>query len=508
MANVYVAPTYYYAKVLDTPDVFTIDLDSITSMSYVPDDAGSAQTISPEAGWEIVAPPPEGLDVVTTGAAFTWGGENHFVQDNAVFKAFNASTGAATNVGSASDQGVFTISTTPAGPNNTVVWANLAQDQAGSADVFEGVFRVAVAPIKAGSFQLQSGAEIGSANSGGIISGDFTGTVDFVRGIVRWAVAGLGPGAAEGQAVRADELTYNAVYLQYIPLDEDLLGLSTVRLPLDGRVPIYRAGGQVLIHNTQQYVMDDPITKGTVYNIGRQRIAAVTVRDAIGTKVTGDKFVVDFDLGTIVFPVPSDITMYTQPFTVHHRIEDELLVMRADISGRLDLVAGITHDYTAGVSYVSSKLRKGDLFARSYNYIEQATWNDVWSDSQIGAQPTASFNNIDYPIAVTNRGAIAERWAVIFTGATQVRVVGENVGQVLTNVTTTGAIEPINPQTGAPYFSIDPLGWGGGWALGNVLRFNTTAAGAPVWVARTVLQGPPSEQSDRFTMAFRADVDA
>ena len=59
-----------------------------------------------------------------------------------------------------------------------------------------------------------------------------------------------------------------------------------------------------------------------------------------------------------------------------------------------------------------------------------------------------------------------------------------------------------------PYFSLDKLGWGAGWAAGNVLRLNTVAANYPVWCARTVLQGNPTTQSDQFTLGIRGDVDA
>jgi hypothetical protein len=308
--------------------------------------------------------------------------------------------------------------------------------------------------------------------------------------------------------VAADELTYNAVFLQYVPLDAALLGVETARLPLDGKVPIYRAGGQVLVHNTLPTTLPNPLTKGTVYDLGRERIAAVTVRTVGGVRVSGALYEVDFNAGTIVFPVGSDITGLDQPFTVEHRIEDELMALSADISGKINLVAALMHDYPAGTSYVSSKLRKGDLFARAFGYIEQSTWTGEWSDDLIGTQPTASYNRIDYPIEVTNRGAITERWAIIFTGSTSVRVVGENVGQVLTNVSINADIAPINPQTGVPYFTIPDLGWGGGWAAGNVLRLNTAACGSAAWVSRAVLQGPPTVASDSAVIAFRADVDA
>ena len=64
-----------------------------------------------------------------------------------------------------------------------------------------------------------------------------------------------------------------------------------------------------------------------------------------------------------------------------------------------------------------------------------------------------------------------------------------------------------NPATGVPYFHLPALGWGNGWATGNVLRFNTIGAQFPVWVVRTVQQGPESVPDDNFTLLIRGDVD-
>ncbi|MFN3493833.1 MAG: hypothetical protein ACK40L_04940 [Hydrogenophaga sp.] len=501
------APWYYY-KTTSATTSFVFDRDGVIEIGYLPTGGGTADSFDIAPSWFIDTAPPIGLSLVTNGIAFQWAGQMHFSRDGSLFRGWAALTGIGTAAGSVSSEGRINFSSVPAGGTNAITWSNAAHDARGGLDVFVGIFRVPRAPLQAGTFQLQVGALIGTANSGGVISGDFTGLVDFARGIIVWSVAGLGPGELEGEAVRADELTYNAVYLQYIPLDETLLGLSTARLPVDGKVPIFRSGGQVIVHNTLTTALPNPLTKGVAYSLGRERIAAVVVRTVAGVRVPGALYTVDFDAGEITVPVPSDITGYDQPFTVHHRIEDELLCARADISGQLDLVAGLTHNYPADTSYVSSKLRKGDLFSRVFNYLERVTWLGDWADDLGGSEPTASFNNIDFPIEVTNRGAITERWAVIFTGATQVRVVGQEVGQVLTNVSITEAIEAMNTQTGVPYFSIDPLGWGGGWAVGNVLRFNTQAAGSPAWIARTVLQGPATLASDSATLAFRSDVDA
>jgi hypothetical protein len=501
-------PRYYYRRTTTTR-VYTLDRAGVIEIGYLPASGGDPVSQSVQPQWRLEAQPPEGLSFVTTGAAFELGGQLHFAREGALFRGWSAVSGAATAVGSAASEGTITLTSVPPGAANAVTWRNAAHDARGSLDVLGGVFRVATAPIKPGAFQLQAGAALGNASSGGVITGDFVGLVDSARGIVVWAVSGLGPEENDGTPARADEITYNAVFLQYVPMDETLLGISTTRLPIDGRVPIYRPGGQVVIHHTLPTTLPNPITAGTAYSLGRERVAAVVVRSASGQRLPGDRFAVDFSGGEITFLAGASLTGFDQPFTVHHRIEDELMVLRADISGRLDLVGtGLTHAYPAADALVSSKLRVGDLFARSFGQFEQATWASVWSDTRSGSPISANFNDIDFPPVVTNRGAITERWALIFTGATTVRVVGENVGQILESASILSPIEPLNPSTASPYWTLDPLAFGTGWAVGNVIRFNTAACGAPCWEALTVLQGNPSVLSDRAVVAFRADVDA
>jgi hypothetical protein len=137
---------------------------------------------------------------------------------------------------------------------------------------------------------------------------------------------------------------------------------------------------------------------------------------------------------------------------------------------------------------------------------DQATWTGVWSDRLIGSATSAEYNATQYPIVVTNAGAIQERWALIFDNTTTVRVVGESVGQIAT-LPITSPIAPLNPATGAPYFSVAAQGWGAGWSTGNVLRFNTVAANTPVWIARTVQPGPPGSGTDAFRIQIRGDAD-
>jgi hypothetical protein len=261
-----------------------------------------------------------------------------------------------------------------------------------------------------------------------------------------------------------------------------------------------------VVHNTLSTALPNPLTKGTAYSLGRERIASVRVKDALGVVVPDTLYTALLDPGTLTVPVGSVITSYTQPLTVEHRIEDMLLCSSADISGQLKFTRSLTHNFPADTSFVSSAMPFGDLFARVYGMLEQATWTSVWSDTLIGSVIIPQFNDAQYPIAVTNAGAIKERWALIFTNTTSFRVIGESVGEIGTG-NTANPCAPNNPATGVPYFTLPALGWGAGWAAGNVLRFNTDACGTPFWAVRTVLQGPASIDSDQFTLAFRGDVD-
>jgi hypothetical protein len=124
-----------------------------------------------------------------------------------------------------------------------------------------------------------------------------------------------------------------------------------------------------------------------------------------------------------------------------------------------------------------------------------------------GSAAPATFNDAVYPIAVSNKGAATERWAIVFVSNTAYNIVGENVGVIGTGNTATNSA-PLNPATGEPYFTLPSAGWGLGWSVGNVLRFNTVAAAFPVWVVRTILQGPETVPNDTFTLLVRGDVDA
>jgi hypothetical protein len=427
--------------------------------------------------------------------------------------------------------GDVTLTSWTAGTDNAITRASCVTT-VGENISSEYVFRTGAAPLRPGSLSVQFARAVGGTQSvnagidGKIEATGVSGTVDYESGLVRlrfgrmvtaagnesqpwYAAEGVG---ADGkifkpEPVAASSVRYSAVAYSYLPLDANLLGIDPVRLPSDGRVPIFRPGGFAVVGHTGRITTS--VSNGQTINCARVRLSRVRVVGHDGT-VIHSGYTADLEAGTVTF---TNVTGYSQPVTIEHRVEDMAVVRDVQISGEISFTRALTHEYPVASpgdpssgSFVSSALVAGDLFARVSLVFDQATWNGAWSDALVGSAATATFNNTQYPIQVTNRGALTERWIVRFTNNTSFEVIGENVGVIATG-NTSADCAPNNPATGVPYFHLPALGWGNGWATGNVLRFNTIGAQFPVWVVRTVQQGPESVPDDNFTLLIRGDVD-
>ena len=248
------------------------------------------------------------------------------------------------------------------------------------------------------------------------------------------------------------------------------------------------------------------LTGGTGVSCGRVRLSRVRVLGFDGHVIhTG--YTTDLEAGTVTF---TNVTGYSQPVTIEHRIEDMAVVSDVQITGVISFTRALTHNYPLTVpptSFVSSALVAGDLKARVSHLFDQATWNGTtWLDNVSGSAATGTYNDILAPVLVTNMGAITERWSLVFTNTTTFNIVGEHVGVIGTgNINSPCA--PMNAATNAPYFTLSALGWGIGWSVGNILRINTVGAMTPIWVVRTVQQGPNAGIQHSFTLLSRGDVD-
>ena len=416
-----------------------------------------------------------------------------------------------------------TLTTWPAGVPGTVNIA-AASGSYGGLTVERAVFRFPLAPLRPASVTV-SATTIGgtlinaTANASGVINtADMVGSVDFSTGIAEvvfktaegtnaspWAidVSGLGvSGVSTIKAghVRADSIRMAGVAYTYLPLDADIVGLDPVRLPSDGRVPIFRRGDVAVVHHTAE-TAPQTVINGQTLSAGRTRLARLRLIGNDGNTIT-EGYTADLDAGTAYI---TNAVGMSQPVRLEHMIKDEAVIADVQISGAITLKRALTHNFPVG-AYVSSAMLIGNLFARVPLLFDQATWTNEWSDARIGSELPAQFNDIQFPIAVSNLGTVTERWALRFRNTTQFDLIGEHLGFIAQGDVTNN-FAPINPAVGQPYFTIPAGGWGGGWPTGGVLRINTVGAMHPIGLVRTTQQGDATLQDDKFTLLILGDRD-
>ena len=381
------------------------------------------------------------------------------------------------------------------------------------------IFAIKDRPLRHSSFQMNIVTVDGTvrkytADENGVIKvtggGQTVGSINVNTGVVIINAAGLG-GSVESRASVLGSLRYNAVKSESLPVDPDIVGLNVQRLPIDGRVPIFKLGDTLVLNHSATQSIGTP-TAGQTITLDRDHLASVEVL-CDDKALDPAQYEINLTAGVVTFKTPlilqtADETPLAGTWTIKHRIEHMTLVTRVQQSGMLTMQVPSAHVFPAG-AVASSALLFGDLQADVLNIYTQKTWQNNapnWTDQpDSSGETTARYDTINYPIAVSNKSAVTDKWALVFKSANTVDVVSENLGVIVSNAPIGSQIAPINPVTGTPYFVISQLGWGSGWVTSNVMRFNTKSALAPLWIARTVTPAQGITDSDRFVLSPRGD---
>jgi hypothetical protein len=194
------------------------------------------------------------------------------------------------------------ISSWPVGASPTLTnWRGLiAPPSVGVAapfTAFDSTFRTASSPLRPASVSVLGTMQDGTAfNVTAGVDGKINGTrvkgrVDYQYGLVELyfvnptgnvglnvdltflGIAGLTTIPAD--LVMLNSVRYNAVAYSYLPLDADLLGIDPVRLPSDGRVPIFRAGGFAVVGHTGKITAT--VSNAQTIDCARVRLSRVRV---------------------------------------------------------------------------------------------------------------------------------------------------------------------------------------------------------------------------------------
>lgn len=509
------------------------DTSGVVDIEYMTSAGSAQQQTATMTSWSLALMYQYAEAIVPGSVMFSWGGQTYYDSNGTLYTNFQSGTNSGTAAGTINySTGDVTITSFTPGGANAISLLSLLTTQGGTPVDF-ATFRIPAAPVVPSSLQIQFSPVTGgtvtvSADSAGTISGtNVFGTVNYQTGVVNLRFGQMVTAAgnesqtwynasavnAQGKIFKpypafASTIVFNAVAYSYLPLDSSILGLDPVRLPTDGRVPIFQKGYVAVVHHTAKQAVTP--SNGLVVDVGRVRVAAMRVIDSTTPNpvvMDPTMYTTDLDGGKLTFGSTVSVSGMTAPIYVENRVEDMALLTDVQITGKLTLSRQLTHTYPANETRVSSALIMGDLQARMSLNFTQTSWLNVFADAVSGGAPSSNYNFATYPLVLTDQSCIQERWAIIFTDTINFRVVGESVGQVAVGNVNTDC-SPTNPSTGQPYFTIKALGWGGGWAAGNVLRFNTAAANYPLWLARTVLQSSASGQSDAFRLQIRGDVNA
>ncbi|MCG9722108.1 hypothetical protein [Shewanella sp. Isolate7] len=328
-----------------------------------------------------------------------------------------------------------------------------------------------------------------SSDVSGVISGSgVTGSI--VNGLVSLDFT---------KAVDLTSLRYDISETVTLNPPPALYGLNPLRLTNGGVVPMFTEWTPITIEHTQVQAVSNPAVNDT-YNV-RTTARFVDITDATGASLwtpTDDHY--SHDVATGVITLKSDFAGFTAPFFLSDSIGEEALVTEVG-NGTLQLAAELQSTYPVG-SVVASVQNLGNLQARVGQVRDMTSWDDNWD--QDGTNTTGSLNVVDWPIEVQNNTAINEEWVLIFTSATAFRCVGRRLGQIALG-DTLNDFAPINPLTQAPYFIIRQQAFGGGWAAGEAVRFETFAAAKPAMLLRTVASGHSQITTDRAILAFRGN---
>jgi len=365
-------------------------------------------------------------------------------------------------------------------------------------------------PHASGKFEFQNG--LGELQFGDFVLDSALSAADKAE----WWYDPADVGAVAGQAgkiwrpwpIDPASLRYNAVSNFYLPVDPVILGLDPVRLPQDGRVPIYRKGRILVIgHNAQ--LAPATYAASDVIDCGRTRLSHVWLIGADGKLITGGFTADEADLDAGLIHV-TDVTGWAQPVTVEHRVQDMALCTDVQIDGTLGINIPLSHTYPVG-SVVSSAVLYGTTFARVASTFDQQTWDGItWKDSVTGSPATGTYNDTAYPLLVTNAGALSDRYALrIKSDATTFELISEHMGTL-----GAGSINadfapnsPVKAGVPTPLFTIKAAGWGGSWVAGNVVFLGIQAAMQSMAVIRTVQPGTPSGVDYSFDLLTGGDID-
>ncbi len=123
------------------------------------------------------------------------------------------------------------------------------------------------------------------------------------------------------------------------------------------------------------------------------------------------------------------------------------------------------------------------------------------TDSWAETSASGTYDEDTYPVVVNNVGTVEDSWTVTFLTSSTFSVSGSVTG-ALENGSIGSNYSPTNANTGTGdyYFRILAAGWGGTWAIGETVTFNTNHSAGSVWCKEVVPAATAAKTNSTFKM--------
>jgi len=154
---------------------------------------------------------------------------------------------------------------------------------------------------------------------------------------------------------------------------------------------------------------------------------------------------------------------------------------------------------------VTITLDTGDQLANSYTVAGGAVGASVYEpgdilgsyDNWAETSSAGTYDESANPPEIDNIGSIEETWTLTFTSATAFDCSGAAAGAVGSG-NISGDFSPNNTDWTKPYFILRAAGWGGTWASGDTIVFQTHPAAQAMWFKEVVPAGSSAYSNNTF----------
>lgn len=162
-----------------------------------------------------------------------------------------------------------------------------------------------------------------------------------------------------------------------------------------------------------------------------------------------------------------------------------------DFAITLDGADVLLNNYLASNTFGASVIEPGDIKPSFDNYVETSG--------------SGTYDESTFPPVLDNIGTVEDTWTLTFSDAINYSCSGANEGAVGSG-STGGDFAPVNADFTKPFFTFLASGFGGTWAVGDTIVFQTHPAAVPIWQKRVVPIGATSVSNNDYTVRLKGET--